>query len=50
MLGSIEVNSGDIIFADETGVVVIPASKKAIVLAKANEIRKLEDTKRAKVL
>ena len=50
ILGSIEVNSGDIIFADETGVVVIPASKKAIVLAKANEIRKLEDTKREKVL
>jgi 4-hydroxy-4-methyl-2-oxoglutarate aldolase len=49
MLGRVEVNPGDIIFADETAVVVIPESKKAVVLAKANEIRKLEDTNREKV-
>jgi 4-hydroxy-4-methyl-2-oxoglutarate aldolase len=49
MLGRVEVNPGDIIFADETAVVVIPESKKAIVLAKANDIRRFEDTNRAKV-
>jgi 4-hydroxy-4-methyl-2-oxoglutarate aldolase len=47
MLGTVRVNPGDIIFADETAVVVIPAAKKAIVLAKANEIRKFEDANRA---
>ena len=49
MLGEVEVNPGDIIFADETAVVVIPESKKAMVLAKANEIRRFEDSNRAKV-
>ena len=49
MLGRVEVNPGDIIFADETAVVVIPESKKAVVLAKANEIRKYEEGNRAKV-
>jgi len=49
MLGRVEVNPGDIIFADETAVVVIPESKKAIVLAKANEIRRFEEASRAKV-
>ena len=49
MLGHVEVNSGDIIFADETGILIIPESKKAVVLAKANEIRKLEDANRAKI-
>jgi regulator of RNase E activity RraA len=49
MLGRVEVNPGDIIFADETAVVVIPESKKAVVLAKANEIRKFEEANRAKV-
>jgi len=47
MLGSVQVNPGDIIFADETAVVVIPIAKKAIVLAKANEIRAFEDGNRA---
>jgi regulator of RNase E activity RraA len=47
MLGPVQVNPGDIIFADETAVVVIPVAKKAIVLAKANEIRKFEDANRA---
>ncbi len=46
MLGSVQVNPGDIIFADETAVVVIPLAKKAIVLAKANEIRESEDARR----
>jgi regulator of RNase E activity RraA len=46
MLGPVRVNPGDIIFADETAVVVIPAAKRAIVLAKANEIRKFEDANR----
>ena len=49
MLGQVEVNPGDIIFADETGVLVIPEAKKTMVLAKANEIRRLEETKRANV-
>ena len=49
MLGRVEVNPGDIIFADETAVVVIPESQKAIVLAKANEIRRIEQASRAKV-
>ena len=47
MLGLVQVNPGDIIFADETAVVVIPVAKKAIVLAKANEIRRFEDANRA---
>jgi regulator of RNase E activity RraA len=47
MLGPVQVNPGDIIFADETAVVVIPAAKKTVVLAKANEIRKSEDASRA---
>ena len=47
MLGSVQVNPGDIIFADETAVVVIPLARKAIVLARANEIRKFEDANRA---
>ena len=38
MLGTVQVNPGDIVFADETGIVVIPAAKKALVLLKANEI------------
>jgi regulator of RNase E activity RraA len=42
-------NPGDIVFADETGVVVIPAAKLALVLGKANEIRQAEDGRRAQV-
>ena len=49
MLGQVEVNPGDIIFADETGILVIPEAKKAMVLAKANEIRRLEQSQRANV-
>jgi regulator of RNase E activity RraA len=49
MLGQVEVNPGDIIFADETGILVVPEAKKAMVLAKANEIRRLEETQRANV-
>src|SRR5215831_6582187 len=47
MLGPVQVNPGDIIFADETAVVVIPAAETAMVLEKANEIRKAEDASRA---
>ena len=50
MLGRVEVNPGDIIFADETAVVVIPAAKKASVLLKANEIRAAEDSQRARIV
>jgi len=50
MLGLVQVNPGDIIFADETAVVVIPAAKKAMVLEKANEIRKSEDANRATLI
>jgi 3-hexulose-6-phosphate synthase/6-phospho-3-hexuloisomerase len=48
-LGRVEVNPGDIIFADETGILIIPEARKAMVLAKANEIRKLEEITRANV-
>jgi regulator of RNase E activity RraA len=50
MLGPVQVNPGDIIFADETAVVVIPAAKKAMVLEKANDIRKSEDANRATLI
>lgn len=50
MLGRVEVSPGDIIFADETAVVVIPAAKKASVLLKANEIREAEDSQRAQIV
>ena len=49
MLGPIQVNPGDIVFADETGIVVIPAATKELVLRKANEIRQAEDNRRADV-
>jgi regulator of RNase E activity RraA len=50
MLGPVQVNPGDIMFADETGIVVIPAAKKALVLRKANEIREAEDGRRTHIL
>lgn len=50
MLGAVQVNPGDIVFADETAVVIIPAAKKAMVLAKANEIRAFEDGNRASLI
>jgi len=50
MLGQVEVTPGDIIFADETGIVVIPAAKKQLVLSKANEIRAAEDSRRAEIV
>jgi regulator of RNase E activity RraA len=49
MLGPVQVNPGDIVFADETGIVVIPAAKKDLVLRKANEIRETEDGRRAQI-
>jgi 4-hydroxy-4-methyl-2-oxoglutarate aldolase len=50
ILGQVEVKPGDIIFADETGIVVIPAAKKELVLSKANEIRAAEDGRRAELV
>jgi 4-hydroxy-4-methyl-2-oxoglutarate aldolase len=50
MLGPVPVNPGDIIFADETAVVVIPAAQKAMVLEKANDIRRSEDANRATLI
>jgi len=50
ILGQVEVKPGDIIFADETGIVVIPAGKKELVLAKAIEIRAAEDGHRAELV
>ena len=50
MLGQVEVKPGDIIFADETGIVVIPAVKKDVVLSKANEIRAAEDSRRSEIV
>ena len=49
MLGPVQVNPGDIVFADETGIVVIPAAKMALVLRKAIEIREAEDSRRARI-
>jgi 4-hydroxy-4-methyl-2-oxoglutarate aldolase len=49
MLGPIQVNPGDIVFADETGIVVIPAAAKELVLRKADEIRQAEDRRRADI-
>jgi len=49
MIGSVQVNPGDIVFADETGIVVIPAATKDLVLRKANEIRQAEDSRRADI-
>jgi regulator of RNase E activity RraA len=49
MLGDVEVCPGDIIFADETGIVVIPPAMKDAVLGKARELLKAEDAERAKV-
>jgi 4-hydroxy-4-methyl-2-oxoglutarate aldolase len=50
MLGQVEVKPGDIVFADETGIVIIPAAKKDPVLSKANEIREAEDGRRAEIV
>jgi 4-hydroxy-4-methyl-2-oxoglutarate aldolase len=45
VIGTVTVHPGDIIFADETAVVVVPIAKKAIVLAKANEVRAAENAR-----
>ena len=50
MLGLVQVNPGDVVFADETGIVVIPAAKKELVLSKANEFRAAEDSRRADIV
>lgn len=49
MLGGVEVCPGDIIFADETGVVVLPVAIKDAVLSKARELLAAEGAERAKV-
>ena len=49
ILGNVEISPGDIIFADETGIVVIPLAVKDAVLAKANAIARAEEAERAKV-
>src|SRR6266851_1763131 len=45
MLGPVQVHPGDIVFADETGIVVIPAAKIDLVLRKTTEIREAEDSR-----
>jgi regulator of RNase E activity RraA len=50
MLGSVQVNAGDIVFADETGIVIIPAAKKDLVLSKASGIRAAEESRRADIV
>jgi 4-hydroxy-4-methyl-2-oxoglutarate aldolase len=42
MIGGIQIRPSDIVFGDETGIVVIPAEREQDVLSKANEIRKEE--------
>lgn len=49
MLGPVQVNPGDIVFADETGVVIIPAAKLDLVMCKCIEIRDAEDGRRAQI-
>jgi 4-hydroxy-4-methyl-2-oxoglutarate aldolase len=49
MLGTVEVNPGDVVFADETGIVIIPDAQKAAVLLKADEIRAAEEGRRARI-
>ncbi len=46
MLGPVQVNPGDIVFADETGIVIIPAARMAAVLGKAIAIRDAEEGRR----
>src|SRR4051794_24514613 len=50
MVGPVQVNPGDIVFADETGVVVVPAGRMAAVLRKAIAIREAEDSRRAQII
>jgi 4-hydroxy-4-methyl-2-oxoglutarate aldolase len=49
MLGPVQVNPGDIVFADETGVVIIPAAKLDLVLRKCIEIREAEEGRPAQI-
>jgi 4-hydroxy-4-methyl-2-oxoglutarate aldolase len=49
MLGPVAVNPGDIVFADETGVVIIPAAKLDSVLRKCVEIHEAEAGRRAQI-
>ena len=49
MLGGVRVHPGDIVFADETGIMIIPEAQKEAVLRRANEIRDSEDGRREQV-
>ena len=49
MLGPVQVNPGYIAFADEIGIVIIPAAKLALVLRKCIEIHDAEDSRRAQI-
>jgi len=47
--GGVIVNPGDLIIADEIGVVVVPANKAADVLSKAQELAEKEERIRARI-
>jgi regulator of RNase E activity RraA len=49
LVGGIEVCPGDIVFADETGVIIVPLALKEKVLARALEIAREEDSQREKM-
>jgi 4-hydroxy-4-methyl-2-oxoglutarate aldolase len=49
VLGGVAVASGDIVVADEDGVVIVPAARIAATIARLAEVRKQEDAMTAKV-
>ena len=50
MIGGVQVRPDDILFGDETGIVVIPAEREQDVLLKAREIRDEEEKVLSKVV
>jgi 4-hydroxy-4-methyl-2-oxoglutarate aldolase len=50
MIGGVQIKQGDIMFGDETGIIVIPAEKEQDVLLKAKEIREEEEKVISKLL
>jgi 4-hydroxy-4-methyl-2-oxoglutarate aldolase len=50
MIGKTQVRPGDILFGDETGIIVIPAEREQDVILKAREIRSEEEKVISKLL
>lgn len=49
-IGSVQIRPGDLIFGDETGILVVPAEHRAAVLEKAMELHRQEAVEKAKIL